>query len=107
MIHLLFVSARLFQHRVIRMQRGADREAFIAGGRLNPGAAEWRSRKQFAVGHAVEGTASRHGEIFFGNAFVQFVRQMEKHFLKDMLHGVGQVHIALRDFGVRFARSAE
>jgi len=72
-----------------------DHEAFIAGGRLNPGAAEWRSRKQFAVGHAVEGTASRHGEIFFGNglcsSFARWKTLPQRH-----VACVGQVHIALR-----------
>ena len=31
----------------------------------------------------------------------------EHYFFKDMLHGKRQIHVALRNFGVRLARSAK
>src|SRR5208282_4130059 len=34
---------------------------------------------------------------------VHLVYEMEKRLLKNLLHGIGEIHVALRDFGMRFA----
>jgi hypothetical protein len=38
---------------------------------------------------------------------VKPIHEMEKDFFKTLLHGEGQVHVALHDLGVRTARLAE
>ena len=38
---------------------------------------------------------------------MQPIQQVKKDFFETMLQGEGQIHIALRDFGVRLARLAE
>lgn len=65
---------------------------------------ETESEKKFAVGHAVERTASRHRQIFIGDALVQLVQRVKEHFFKTVLHGIGKVHVTLRYFRVRLAR---
>ena len=38
---------------------------------------------------------------------MQFVGKMKEHFLENMLHGIRQIHVAMRDLSVRLRRSTE
>ena len=104
-VHLL--ATRLLEDGMVGVQGGANRQAFITGRRLNPRASERGLRKQFPIRHAVERATARHGKILVGDVSMQFIEEMEKHFLEAMLHGIGKIHIALRDLGVRLTRRAK
>src|SRR5580698_9777104 len=99
--------ARLFEDGMIRVQRGPDRQSLIAGRRLNIGSAERRVIKQLAVGYAIERASACHSQVFKRNASVKLIQQMEEDFLKTMLQGESQIHVALRDLGVGATRFAE
>src|SRR6266536_4017270 len=92
---------------MISVQCGAYRQAFISGSGLNPRAAKGSAAEKFTVGYAIERATAGHREILFGHAFVQFQEKLEEHFFEAVLHGVGEIHIALCNFGVRLARRAE
>ena len=63
------------RYGMISMQRGADCQAFVPGGGLNPGAAEGSSGKYFSVGNAVEGATSGHREILVRHALMQIIQR--------------------------------
>ena len=42
-----------------------------------------------------------------GTRSCKLIQQVEEDFFKALLHGESQVHVALRNFGVRLARLAE
>ena len=104
---LQFVTAGLLQNGMISVKRGADGQAFIAGCGLDVGAAEGRLVEQLAVGDTVERATSGHGEIIARNLPVQVVQLMKKDFFEALLQGKCQIHVALRDFGMRLARFSE
>ena len=89
------------------MQSRTDRQAFVSRRRLDPGPPKRGLIEELPVGHAVQGAASRHDQVFLRHPLVQLLQEMKENFLEAMLHGVGQVHVALRDFGIRLTRLAE
>src|SRR5689334_19564735 len=52
------VGSRLLENGMVSVQSGADSEAFVTGGGLDPGTAKGRARENLAVGHTVERTAA-------------------------------------------------
>src|SRR6185369_5715158 len=48
-----------------------------------------------------------HHQVLHRHTLVQLLHEMKEDFLETMLHRIGEVHIALRDFGVRLAWLAE
>jgi len=61
----------------------------------------------FAVGDAIQSAASRHGKIVGRNLAVQVVQKVKNNLFETMLQCERQIHIALRDFRMRFARPPE
>src|SRR5579864_5186207 len=104
---LKFVPARLLEYGMIRVQRGADGKPLIACCWLEVRPAKRRAVKQFAVGHAVERASSRKREILARNLLMQMIQQVEEYLFKSVLQRKGQIHVSLRNFGVRLARFAE
>src|SRR5208283_3030293 len=95
------------QDGVISIQRSADGQTFVSGGGLDPGSSEGSSGKYFSVGYAVESTASGHGQVFVGHALVQILEQVKENLLEAILHGVREIHVALGEFAIGFARRAK
>src|SRR6266436_5881056 len=89
------------------VQSRADGQSFISCCGLNPGPAKWCLMKELAVSDTVQSAAPSHDQILHSRASMQLLQQMKKHFLETMLHGIREIHIALRDFSVWFARLAE
>ena len=89
------------------VQRGADGQALVPGGGLNVRAAKWCLIEDLAVRDAVQRASTRHGEIFDRDLLMQLIEQMEEDFFETMLQGEGQVHVALRNLGMRPARLAK
>src|SRR5438477_616430 len=83
------------------------RQALVARRRLNPGLLERGPSKKLAVSDAVQRAASGHRQIVEWDFLVQLVQQIEKGFLETMLHRVSQIHVTLRDFGLRLASLSE
>src|SRR5437764_11377565 len=102
MIH--FVAAWLFEHGVICVQRGADREAFIASRWLDVSPSKWRFSEELPIRHAVERASARHSQIVRSNFVMQPVQQMEENFFKAMLQGKREVHVTLANFRVGLPR---
>ena len=90
------VPSRLLQHGMISVQSRANRQAFVARGRLNPGAPKRSGREEFSVGNAVQSAPTRHRQILQRNPLVKLVEQMEEDFLEAMLHGKSKIHVALQ-----------
>src|SRR5579871_2341053 len=88
---------------MIGVKAGANGEAFIAGRRLDISPAERRAVKDLSVGNAIQSTPTSHSDILRRNRRVQAVQQMKKHFFEAMLQREGQIHVALRDLGVRLS----
>ena len=61
---------------MISMQCGADGQAFVAGGGLNPSLAEGSTREKFAIGDAVQCTSTGHCQIPKWHLFVQLVQEV-------------------------------
>src|SRR5579863_416856 len=101
------MAAGLLEGGMIGMKSGADGEAFIASCGLDVSVAEWSAVENFAVGHAVEGAAPSHGQVGERDATVQMIEQMKKDFLETILQGERQIHIALGNFRMRSAWTAE
>src|SRR5580692_11605057 len=100
-------TARLSENGMVNLQSCSDRQPFIAGGRLNPGAAKWGVREKLSIGHAVERASARHGEVFTRHTLVELAKKMEEHIFEAPLHGVGKIHFALSDFGAGLTRLTE
>ena len=92
---------------MIGVQSSADRQPFIARRGLNPGLPKRCFGEEFSVGDAVQRAAASHGQVWQRHPLVQLLQQVKEDFLEAVLHGKGEVHVALRNFGMRLARLAE
>src|SRR5208282_607826 len=104
---LHYKTARLIENSVVSVESRANSQSFIAGSRLDPGTAKRGSREQLSIGNAVEGASACQGQILQRYTLVKLVEQMEEHIFEAALHGVGKVHLALSDLGVRWTWMAK
>jgi hypothetical protein len=85
-----------------------DGSAGIAGRRLNPQVVEQPAGEQLAVGDAVERHAAGHHEVAAAGGVARRARQAQDDLLGHQLDGERQVHVRLRELGVRCpSRQAE
>ena len=89
---------------VIRRERGAERAAGIARGRLDPDALEFAVAQHLAVGHAVERHAAGEAQILRAGLACERARQAQHDFLRDRLDRGGEIHVALGQQLVGLAR---
>ena len=105
----LFLAAGGAESLALRVpggKSGSQRAARVARGGLNPDALENSFAQEAAVGHAIERHAAGHAQIFFAGQFPRVSGQPQHDFLRHGLNGARQVHVALFDRLLRFARRA-
>src|SRR5579872_5961809 len=102
-----FASARLSENGMIGIECRPDRQSFVSGRRLNPCMTKWSTSENLPIGDAIKCATARHRQVVQWYSLMQMIQQMHKHILEAVLHGIGEVHITLRDFRVPLTRLTE
>ncbi len=98
--------ARLAEIPMPQRQRDAHRTARVAGGGLDPDFLERAFPEQAPVGHAVERHAAGHRQVRHAGLGVRKPGQFQHRFVGEVLDRPRQVHLALRQVRLLFARRA-
>ena len=103
-VHCAVHLARSTEMLMVGSERRAEGAAGIPRRWLNPDALKGPIAQYFPISHAIEGDAAGKAEIVDCISLRQRARDAQHDFLSDLLHRGGEIHITLRERGIRIAR---